>query len=165
MRELIYYPYFEVKNREWLKFALLYLDKLDPIIPDSGDIFLSNDYTMIINETDLIQKHRPTYEEGRNATLDVIEQIERILKHPKPFREIFSYSDFISRWKNNHEQHSILFREKYIDYWEEFCINNQLGQITDRGLMVSRDIANIYMTPADYFFRLTDKIFDIILDF
>lgn len=146
MRELIYYPSFEVQNREWLKFALLYLEKLDPIIPESGDIHLSNDYTMIVNETDLIQKHRPTYEEGSNATLDAIDQIERILKHPTPFTGIFSDSDFISRWQNNREQQFTLFKEKYIDYWENFCIEHHLGHRSNYGLMVSRDIANIYMT-------------------
>ena len=37
MEELIYYPGFEVSNEDWLKFALLYLDKLNPIIPESGE--------------------------------------------------------------------------------------------------------------------------------
>ena len=85
MRELIYYPSFEVRNREWLKFALLYLENLDPIIPESGDVHLSEEYRMIVNETDLIQKHRPNYDEGDNATLDAVEQIERILRHPEAF--------------------------------------------------------------------------------
>lgn len=44
MRELIYYPSFEVRNREWLKFALIYLEYLDPIIPESGDVHLSDEY-------------------------------------------------------------------------------------------------------------------------
>lgn len=33
MKELLYYPGFEIKNETWLKFALLYLDHISPIIP------------------------------------------------------------------------------------------------------------------------------------
>lgn len=33
MRDMIYFPGFEVKNENWLKFALLYFDTLRPIIP------------------------------------------------------------------------------------------------------------------------------------
>ena len=146
MRELIYYPSFEVRNREWLKFALLYLENLDPIIPESGDIHLSDEYRMIVNETDLIQKHRPEYEEGENATLDAVDQIERILRHPEAFKGIFSDANFLDKWKNQGEQQFILFREKYTGYWERFCTDNNIGRRSHHGLMVSRDVANIYMT-------------------
>ena len=44
MKELIYYPSFEVRNREWLKFALLYIENLNPIIPESGDIIPQSHY-------------------------------------------------------------------------------------------------------------------------
>ena len=50
----------------------------------------------IVNETDLIQKHRPNYKEGDDATLDAIDQIERVLKHPEAFKGIFSDVHFLS---------------------------------------------------------------------
>lgn len=59
MQELIYYPGFEVRNVSWLKFALLYIETLRPIIPVSGDKHISNFYSRIINETDLIERFRP----------------------------------------------------------------------------------------------------------
>jgi hypothetical protein len=146
MRELIYYPSFEVQNREWLKFALLYFQKLDPIIPESGDIHLTDEYKMVVNETDLIQKHRPDYEEGERATLDAIDQIERILRHPEAFIGIFSEKKFIQKWKNPKERTVTLFKEKYIDYWERFCLENKLAERSNHGLRISPDVANIYMT-------------------
>lgn len=146
MRELIYYPSFEMQNREWLKFALLYMEKLDPIIPESGDIHLSDEYRMVVTETDLIQKHRPDDEEGKRATLDAIDQIERVLRHPNAFIGVFSDNNFIEKWKNPKEQKFTLFEEKYTDYWERFCLDNRLGKRSNYGLMVSRDVANIYMT-------------------
>lgn len=146
MRELVYYPSFEVRNREWLKFALLYLEHLDLIIPKSGDVYFSDEYRMIVNETDLIQKHRPNYEEGENATLDAVDQIERILRHPEAFKGIFSNVNFLEKWKDQDEQQFTLFKEKYTYYWEIFCADNKIGRRSPHGLMVSRDVANIYMT-------------------
>jgi hypothetical protein len=37
LKKLIYYPSFEAEDINWLKFALLYIDVLKPIIPRSGD--------------------------------------------------------------------------------------------------------------------------------
>src|SRR5436853_588756 len=67
MQEFIYYPGFEVRDVNWLKFALLYLDKLDPIIPESGDEHLTEQYRRIMSETDLIEVHRPSLDEGLQA--------------------------------------------------------------------------------------------------
>lgn len=146
MKELIYYPSFEVRNQEWLKFALLYIENLDPIIPESGDVHLSDEYKKIVNETDLIQKHRPDYTEGDNASLDAIDQIERILRHPEAFVSIFNDNDFLEKWKNPNRHQYTLFREKYTDYWKSFCIENNIGSRSNYGLLVNRDVANIYMT-------------------
>jgi hypothetical protein len=45
--ELIYYPGFEVQNPDWLKLALLYIDRLDPIIPVSDDKYLTLPLTVL----------------------------------------------------------------------------------------------------------------------
>ncbi len=34
--EAVYYPYFEIQNKAWLNFALLYFKSLSPIIPSSA---------------------------------------------------------------------------------------------------------------------------------
>lgn len=146
MRELIYYPSFEVRNREWLKFALLYLEKLNPIIPVSGDIHLSDEYRRVVNETDLIEKHRPDSEEGELATLDAIDQIERIIRHPNAFIGVFADNNFLEKWKDRSEHKFTLFKEKYTNYWERFCLENDIGEKSNYGLIVSQDVANIYMT-------------------
>jgi len=90
MNEVIYYPTFEVIDQQWLKFAVLYLDKLKPIIPEAGDRYLSEQFQRIKGETDLIDSHRPEYEEGSSATRDAVEHLEKILKHPDRYADIFS---------------------------------------------------------------------------
>jgi len=146
MRELIYYPSFEIQNNDWVKFALLYLNQLDPIIPKTGEKYLTDDYKKLINETDLIKPFRPSYHEGEMATLDAIDKIEKIFKHPKAYASIFNDKNFIKKWKNKKHQTCTLFREKYTHYWGEFCEHNKIGHFSAQGLLISSDIANIYMT-------------------
>jgi hypothetical protein len=54
MQRMVYYPGFEVANSTWLKFALLYINTLRPIIPPNGYNYLSNQHRMLKEETDLI---------------------------------------------------------------------------------------------------------------
>ncbi len=56
------------------------------------------------------------------------------------------YQIHLEKWKNQNEQQFTLFSEKYTDYWESFCINNNIGRKSPHGLLVSRDVANVYMT-------------------
>jgi len=72
MMNLIHYPSFESKDLEWLKFALTYIESFSPIIPDTGEVFLSDLYKQLQDETDLLKIHRPNYNE-------VIGQLERQL--------------------------------------------------------------------------------------
>lgn len=65
MKEMIYYPGFEIMDENWLKFALLYFDVLHPIMPDSLDqkeMCLSKKFQIVMDETDLIDRYSPSYE-------------------------------------------------------------------------------------------------------
>lgn len=44
MKKVIYYPGFKAEDINWLKFALLYIDVLKPIIPYTGDAHLSDTF-------------------------------------------------------------------------------------------------------------------------
>jgi hypothetical protein len=146
MQELIYYPAFEVQDANWLKFALLYVDRLSPIIPESGDRYLTDTFRQITRETDLIHAHRPDPREGEAASLDAIDQIEKILKHPKRYSNLFGSDDFLDRWRNQTQHHFVLFREKYTYSWEKYCVKNLMGRSTNHGIALSKELAFIYMS-------------------
>jgi len=146
MKDLIYYPGFEIQQESWLKFALLYIDTLNPIIPRSGDKRLTDLYRRLLGETDLIQSHRPDYQEGWLATLDAIDHTERVIEHPKLYSPIFGEGDFVSAWKSLDNHDYILFKEKYTDDWKDFCIANNFGSEVDEGIKVHHDLAFVYMT-------------------
>ncbi len=99
MHKLIYYPGFEVQNQNWLKFALLYVNELDPIIPVSGDRYLTDLFTKLMDKTDLIRPHRPDYSEGEKATLDAIDVVEKVLRRPAAYSRIFRNNNIINIWK------------------------------------------------------------------
>jgi len=146
MHDLIYYPGFEVRDSNWLKFALLYLDCLRPIIPRAGDIHITEQSRQLANDSDLIAPHRPTYDEGDNATRDALEQLEKVLQHPERYYRIFGDGDFVERWRTPGTQTSTLFRDKYTDQWEHFCTTNQIGHESERGLCIPSDVVLLYMT-------------------
>jgi len=145
MDELIYYPGFEVKQMDWLKFALLYIDKLCPIIPMSGDSRLSNLSKHIINDTDLISIHRPDTEEGSKATLDALEYVDKILRTPQRYSAFFG-QDFLETWRQSVDQNFTIFNAKYTPAWEDYCLEYQLGEKCDDGVRVHEQLAFIYMT-------------------
>jgi hypothetical protein len=129
-----------------LKFALLYFDQLQPIVPFSYEKYISDTTREIVDSTDLIKFYRPKYETGFRATLDAIETCETILRHPFAFKDLFKYSNVIEAWRYTENHNYTIFRDKYIDEWERFVIDNGLGSHSRDGIAVSKHLGYIYMT-------------------
>ncbi|TAL16395.1 hypothetical protein EPN96_09695 [bacterium] len=146
MKNLLYYPSFEVADETWLKFALLYFNELQPIVPYSGEQYLSGRFREIIDSTDLIKFYRPDYKKGVKATKEAIETCESMLSRPYAFKDFFKCHDFINVWKSPEFHTHTIFREKYSDAWEDFLTKNKLGTPSDNGIAVSEHLALIYMT-------------------
>ena len=74
MDKLIYYPSFEPRDIDWLKYALIYVDQFSPIIPKSGKGTLSSDFRSIENETDLVKILEPKWWQGDNAATKALKE-------------------------------------------------------------------------------------------
>lgn len=147
MRKVLYYPGFSVKDPNWLKFALLYFDELHSIVPDSAENFLPKHYCRIMNETDLIQLYQPKYGEAVKATELTIETLSKILSRPEFYKSWFSKQNFLASWRNKENQKHTIFREKYTEAFEEFCLSQGFGHAESSfGLKVSKELAMIYMS-------------------
>ena len=146
MKNLIYFPGFEVRDINWLKFALLYIDRLNPIIPTSGDRYLGDLHNKLLGETDLVLSHRPKVEEGFLATRDALEEVQNILRNPESYTFLFGKTDFVEEWRLQSHQDYELFGEKYTKEWEDFCVANNLGTPTSEGIKVHKDLGFIFMT-------------------
>lgn len=61
MHKLLYYPNFEIQDQNFLKFALLYIDEISPIIPENARESLSKPMRDILRNTELINLYSPNY--------------------------------------------------------------------------------------------------------
>lgn len=146
MQNLIYYPSFESSNENWLKYSLLYIDNFNPIIPIEGDAYLTDEFRRVQDETDLINIHRPTYEEGNNATIRALEEVEFILKNPYRYNDIFHTANVVREWKNVGQWEYEVFDAKYTYDWKSFCLESGIAQESRNGLLMSKKLALLYMT-------------------
>lgn len=146
MKELIYYPRFESQDENWLKFSMLYMESFIPIIPQSGRRHLSNNYSKILDETDLIQPYEPKYLQGERATLKAIKDVEEILSSPHKNSVLFNAANVKRKMENPLMWTETLFQEKYTDEWNRFCLDSNLGKKSNEGLLISEELAMIYMT-------------------
>jgi hypothetical protein len=146
MENLVYFPTFEPPTPNWLKFALLYVDNFNPIIPDSGRMQLSTDYQRVINETDLIEPYRPSYDQGDRASIKAIEFIDKVSSSPYRFTNLFNRANIIRTISNPQNRLFKIFGEKFSMSWEDYCLQNNYGERTNGGILVTEELAFIFMT-------------------
>lgn len=115
-------------KRVWLKFALLYFDRIRPIVPDLADAQLSDAFREIQNNTDLVDVYRPNNIEGNNATLDAIKEVENVLKNPQRYTQIFGTDRIDERWRTPDPDSVELWNEKYSEEWRIFYQSEKLAR-------------------------------------
>lgn len=138
MHKLLYYPDFEIQDQNFLKFALLYIDEISPIIPYSAINYLSKSMRDIINSTDLIRPYQPNHENGFLAS-------EAAIKHLEEKARLDRYKHGSPR-NNPAVYEYTLYAEKYTYIFENYCLENNLGQRCDEGILLDTDTAYVYMS-------------------
>lgn len=146
MEPLIYYPNFEPPDDLWLKFALLYFENFKPIVPRNRRHLLSRNFRNIEESTDLISLYAPGYEEGHKATLLAVEETEKILENTYDRSPLFRQINVVRKWRNPANWNFLVYREKFSDQWIYFCERNQIGRMTDDGLLLPEELAFLFMT-------------------
>ena len=152
MKSMIYYPGFEVRNINWLKFALLYFDELRPIIPDipaPEHFYLSKNAIRVMGETDFIRPYRPDYKEACNASAIACEEFDRYLQNPKRYSYFFTKTHNINMmdiWRNPFHQICKLYDGKFSSVFHDYCIENGIAVPFSGGIIISKDLAFVYMS-------------------
>lgn len=141
MKDLIYFLSFEPANEKWLKFALLYMDEFQPIIPYSRQDDISPLYKQIKDCTNLIKPYSPDYQDGANASKKAINKIEELLKTNSS--HLFNYKN-LQRTMND-DRNYLIYSDKFSNDFEYFCTSNNLGTKNDDGLLVSEELGFIFM--------------------
>lgn len=155
MHRLLYYPGFEIQDENFLKFALLYVDEIRPIIPEVARDSLSDSVKNIIHNTDLINPYSPKYEDGYCASITAIKYLE-----DNKFYDQYS-SNPGSKKLQNHNY--MLYQDKYTYYFQNYCLKNGLGEECNGGILLNEDVAYVYMSIlADIISKQTEL--DMITD-
>lgn len=153
MKDLLYFPGFEVKDTAWLKFALLYLDELRPIIPEmpyNENKYLSDTAIMVQAETKLINPYKPNYEDGIVASKIACDEFDRYLAHPERYDPFFgrakAFAYINHKWTNAANHTTTLFDGKYSHVFSDYCLDNKIATRCNEGIRLSEDLAFVYMS-------------------
>lgn len=153
---MLYYPGFEAQDINWLKFALLYLDEIRPIIPMipyDRETYLSSHTIQIIEETNLIRPYQPDYDEGAWASQKAIEEFDQYLQNPRIYGGRFGYSYRATNnctirdgWRNPLKQNYTLYNGKFSHDFYEYCISEGIASECNVGIRIHEDFAYLYMS-------------------
>lgn len=146
MKDLIYYPTFEPRDLNWIKYALIYIDKFSPIIPDSGMTELSELYWKISDKTNLIESLTPKWQHGDAASTKAIREIDFIQRYPEQFRDKLNNVNVIRAWTDRSQQQFKLYEEKFNIPFKYFCVENKLAHECNGGIKIAKELAHLFMT-------------------
>ena len=146
MKDLIYYPTFEPQDLNWIKYALIYIDKFSPIIPDSGMTELSDLYWRINDNTNLIESLTPKWQHGDVASTKAIKEIDFIQRYPEQFRDKLNNVNIIRTWTDRNQQRFKLYEEKFNIPFKYFCLENNLAHECSGGIKMAKELAHLFMT-------------------
>lgn len=138
MHKLLYYPNFEIQEQNFLKFALLYIDEIRPIIPECAKETLSDSMQNILRNTDLINPYAPNYESGYVASVAAIKYLEE-----KNIAERYG----VFRQRNTDlRRNYTLYADKYTYEFENYCLENGFAERCNEGILLNEDVAYAYMS-------------------
>ena len=132
MHKLLYYPNFEIQDQNFLKFALLYIDEISPIIPENARESLSKPMRDILRNTELINLYSPNYENGYLASVAAI----KYLNNSRIFNQ---YGDGIQNNQRTPYNYT-LYADKYTYEFENYCLENGLGKRCHEGILLNEDV-------------------------
>jgi hypothetical protein len=163
MSTVLYYPSFEIQDENWLKFALLYLDRVETIVPHSAESCLSQQHEYILKNTDLLKNYNPTYEEGQKASDDAIQIIKQIIEDPQRYWSRIGKIHFLEYWRDLRSHNFELYHDKFSDSFMHFCRENKIYSNSNNGMLVPYEVGLIYMSLLAYSISARRKR-DVITD-
>lgn len=107
---------------------------------------LSDDFERVIGDTDLITPYQPRYDQGDRASVKAIEFIDKVSSSPYRYTNLFNRANIIRTFSNPNTRDFKIFREKFSMHWEDYCLEHNYGAKTNGGILVTGELAFIFMT-------------------
>ncbi|MEK5395448.1 hypothetical protein [Paenibacillus sp. FSL K6-2859] len=150
MEKLLYYPGFEIEDERWLKFALLYLEEINTIVPLDGDNYISEVYKRLERETGLLRRYRPAYLECEKSSEETIIILEKFLQNPIRNFDILGNLNVLEFWRDERNHNYELYFSKFSYDFERYCLDNGFAHRSEHGVSLPHQIALIYMSVLAY---------------
>lgn len=146
MKKLIYYPAFEPTDETWIKYGLLFLERVYPIVPIRGRRKVSDSFRKLMDHTDLFKQIEVDILDSSNASTKAIIELESVVSAPQRYSHIMGLDNILEIWQNPVFWTAKLYREKYSTQFLSFCLDNGLAGESDEGVNISESLAAFYMT-------------------
>ncbi len=79
----LYYPHIDLRNKNWLKYAFLFWDKISRIVPEGVQPSDDEDIIRIKNETNFIENYSPDTRDVKNTFSSFSHVLENLFHNPE----------------------------------------------------------------------------------
>ncbi|MEN3762517.1 hypothetical protein [Aeromonas veronii] len=142
MKTYIYYPGMEVRDELWLKFALLYLERLAFVFTVSEKSGLTALQQTLEQETDLLAE-RPDAAFFAAITPQLESQLSGLLAPDFVRHKVFGNKELVTRWRQGANHDCFCPDQAGLERLHGFCLNHGFASRDQRGIRMARRFANL----------------------
>ncbi|WP_440893969.1 hypothetical protein [Aeromonas dhakensis] len=142
MKTYIYYPGMEVRDELWLKFALLYLERLAFVFTVSEKSGLTTLLQTLEQETDLLAE-RPDATFFAAITPQIESQIAGLIAPDFVRHKVFGNRELIGRWRQPANHDCFCPAQAGLEQLHGFCLAHGFASRDEGGIRMARRFANL----------------------
>ncbi|MBL0674103.1 hypothetical protein ACK327_05210 [Aeromonas dhakensis] len=142
MKTYIYYPGMEVRDELWLKFALLYLERLAFVFTVSEKSGLTALLQTLEQETDLLAE-RPDASFFAAITPQIESQIAGLVAPDFVRHKVFGNRELIGRWRQPANHDCFCPAQAGLERLHGFCLAHGFASREEGGFRMARRFANL----------------------
>ncbi|MDD9229926.1 hypothetical protein PVL97_09775 [Aeromonas hydrophila] len=142
MKTYIYYPGMEVRDELWLKFALLYLERLAFVFTVSEKSGLTALLQTLEQETDLLAE-RPDAAFFAAITPQLESQLSSLLAPDFVRHKVFGNKELIGRWRTPANHDCFCPAQAGLERLHGFCLAHGFASREEGGFRMARRFANL----------------------
>ncbi len=142
MKTYIYYPGMEVRDELWLKFALLYLERLAFVFTVSEKSGLTSLLETLRQQTDLLaEPPEPAFFAAITPQLEC--QIAGLVAPDFVRHKVFGNKELIARWRQSANHDCFCPAQAGLERLHGFCLAHGFASREEGGLRMARRFANL----------------------
>ncbi|HFK2924440.1 TPA: hypothetical protein ACGY8I_000391 [Aeromonas hydrophila] len=142
MKTYIYYPGMEVRDELWLKFALLYLERLAFVFTVSEKSGLTALLDTLQQQTDLLAE-RPQSAFFAAITPQLESQISGLVTPDFVRHKVFGNKELIGRWRQPANHDCFCPEQAGLERLHSFCLTRGFATRDEGGIRMARRFANL----------------------